>query len=161
VPIAPSGAGGNSVETKIDQGKGTGGGRSPRGVRILRWIARIWSLAVLVAALLIVILPDRYAVYPVPLTDWVLLSFYWIAILGLLIAWRWEALGGTLAIAAVFGRAVAVYVIRKVWPFDLSSLSILAVFILPGILYLVCWGLSRHHKSEVPPEHEAVQTDGK
>jgi hypothetical protein len=105
------------METKIGQSMRTSGGRGRRGaVRILRWIARIWSLVVLVVALLIVILPDRYAVYPVPLTDWVLLSFYWIAILGLLIAWRWEALGGALAIAAVLGRAVAVYIIRGAWP---------------------------------------------
>lgn len=151
------------METKIGQSMRTGGGRGRRGaVRILRWIARIWSLVVLVVALLIVILPDRYAVYPVPLTDWVLLSFYWIAILGLLIAWRWEALGGALVIAAVLGRAVAVYIIRGAWPFDFSSLSILAVvFVLPGILYLVCWGMSRHHKSDASPEQEAIRTGGK
>jgi hypothetical protein len=151
------------METKIDQSMRTGGVKSrPGGVRILRWIARIWSLAVLVVALLIVILPDRYAVYPVPLTDWVLLSFYWIAILGLLIAWRWEALGGTLAITAVLGRSVAFYIIRGVWPFDLSSLSILTVvFVLPGILYLVCWRMSRHHKSDALPGQEAVSTGGK
>ncbi|MCX5973544.1 MAG: hypothetical protein NTU59_02480 [Coprothermobacterota bacterium] len=151
------------METKIDQSMRTGSGRGHHGaVRILRWIARIWSLVVLVVALLIVILPDRYAVYPVPLSDWVLLSFYWIAILGLLIAWRWEALGGALAIAAVFGRSVAFYFIRGVWPFDLSSMSILAVvFVLLGILYLVCWRMSRHHHSEVPPEYKPVSTGGK
>ncbi len=150
------------METEIDRSMGTGSSRGSRVVRILRWIARIWSLVVLVVALLIVILPDRYAVGHVPLTDWVLLSFYWIAILGLLTAWRWEALGGALAIAAVLGRAVAFYIIRGVWPLDLSTLSILAVvFVLPGILYLVCCGMSRHHKSNALPAHEPVRTGGK
>jgi hypothetical protein len=45
---------------------------------------------VFVFALLRIITPDPYATEPVPASDWFLLSLWGVAILGLLIAWRWE-----------------------------------------------------------------------
>jgi hypothetical protein len=55
-------------------------------VKIIRWIARIWSIGVFVVALLIIFTPDPYAIGPVPTEDWFLLSLWGVAILGLLVA---------------------------------------------------------------------------
>ena len=61
-----------------------------RSEKIIRWIARIWSILVFGFTLLRIITPDPYATEPVPASDWFLLSLWGVAILGLLIAWRWE-----------------------------------------------------------------------
>jgi len=76
-------------------------------VAIIRWIARVWSILIFAIALLIIVVPDPNVVQPVLLTDWIELGFYWVSILGLLLAWRWEGLGGAIAIAGVAGRDVA------------------------------------------------------
>ena len=65
----------------------------PRSVIIIRWIARIWSILVFVVALLTIFPPDPNATEPVPVADWFLLSLWGVAILGLLVAWRWELVG--------------------------------------------------------------------
>jgi hypothetical protein len=69
---------------------------SLRIVAFIRWIARIWSILIFVIALMIIVVPDPNVVEPVPLTDWIELGFYGVAILGLLVAWRWEGLGGAI-----------------------------------------------------------------
>ncbi len=63
---------------------------NPRIVTIIRWMARVWSILIFATALLIIVVPDPNVVQPVPLTDWIELSFYWVSILGLLLAWHWK-----------------------------------------------------------------------
>jgi hypothetical protein len=117
---------------------------NPRIVKIIRWIARVWSILIFVIALLIVVVPDPNIVQPVPLTDWIELGFYWVSILGLLLAWRWEGLGGAIAIAGVVGHGVAFRIIRGYWFHILVPAALLEfVLALPGILFQVCWALSR------------------
>ena len=62
----------------------------PRSVKIMRWIARIWSILLFVVALLTIFVPDPNAIEPVPVADWLLLSLWGVAILGLLVAWGLE-----------------------------------------------------------------------
>ena len=59
-----------------------------RSARIIRWIARIWSIPILIFALLRAFTPDPYATEPVQVEDWFLLGLWGVAILGLLVAWR-------------------------------------------------------------------------
>ena len=117
---------------------------NPRLMTIIRWIARVWSILIFLVALLIVVVPDPNVVQPVPLTDWIELGFYWVVILGLLLAWRWEGLGGAIALAGIVGHAVAFRIFRDTWFVQAIPVFILG---LPGILFLLCWALSRSRRS--------------
>jgi len=124
---------------------------NPHIMTIIRWIARVWSILIFVVALLIIVVPDPNVVQPVPLTDWIELSFYGVAILGLLLAWRWEGLGGAIAIAGVAGHDVAFRIIRGYWFLALVPSALLEfLFVLPGILFLACWALSRGRSASRP-----------
>lgn len=108
---------------------------------IIRWVARIWSILIFVFVLLIVVTPDPYLVKPIPLTDWIELGFYGVTTLGLLLAWRWEVIGGAITIAGVLGHEVVFRIIRGYWFPGLVTPTLL--FMLPGILFLMCWALLR------------------
>jgi hypothetical protein len=127
---------------------------NPRLVAVVRWIARIWTALVTLIILLIVVLPDPYAVEPVPVGDWILLGIlYGTALLGLWLAWRWEGIGGAIAIASLPAHFVAFRIIRGVWPLSFGTLVIRAIlFVLPGVLFLLCWFLSRGKDRSKSPE---------
>jgi len=113
----------------------------PRSGKIIRWIARLWSILVFVVALLIIFTPDPYATEPVPVADWFLLSLWGVAILGLVVAWRWEFVGGIITIATLFIRELAWVILKGDW---MVSFLIMWLFIVPpAILFLVAWGLER------------------
>jgi hypothetical protein len=113
----------------------------PRSVKITRWIARLWSILVFVVALLIIFTPDPYATEPVPAADWFLLSLWGVAVLGLLVAWRWELVGGIITIATLFFRELAWVVLKGGW---MVNFLIVWLFLLPpAILFMVAWGLER------------------
>jgi len=113
----------------------------PRSVKIMRWIARIWSILLFVVALLTIFVPDPNAIEPVPVADWLLLSLWGVAILGLLVAWRWELVGGIITIATMFIRELAWVILKGHW---LANFLIAWLFVVPpAILFLVAWGLER------------------
>jgi hypothetical protein len=120
-----------------------------RIMTIIRWIARIWSILIFARAVVIVVVPDPYLVKPVPLTDWIELGFYGVAILGLLLAWRWEGLGGTIAIVGVVGHAIAFCIFRGVW--FVQAIPVL-LYGLPGIFFLVNWAMSRDKRELAGPK---------
>lgn len=104
-------------------------------VKIMRWIARIWGLAAFTIALLIAISPDPYATEPVPLKDWFILSLWGIAILGLIIAWRWERLGAWITIVTMAVRELLYVILNHEW--GIYFLLVWALVIPPAILYLI------------------------
>jgi len=113
----------------------------PRSVKIVRWIARIWSILVFTVTLLEIVTPDPNATEPVPAADWFLLSLWGVAILGLLVAWRWELVGATVTIATMFIRELAWVILKGQW---LVNFLIVWVFVVPpAILFLVAWSLER------------------
>jgi len=116
----------------------------PRSVKIIRWIARIWSILIFAFALLRIFTPDPYATEPVPAADWFLLSLWGVAILGLLVAWRWEFVGGIITIATMFIRELAWVILRGPWL--VNFLIIWAFVVPPAILFLVAWGLEKKAK---------------
>jgi hypothetical protein len=113
----------------------------PRSVKITRWIARIWSLLVFAVALLIIFSPDPYATEPVPAADWFLLSLWGVAILGLLVAWRWELVGGMITIATLFIRELAWVMLKGDWMIDFLIAWLLIAP--PAVLFMVAGGLER------------------
>jgi hypothetical protein len=118
-----------------------------RIVTIIRWIARIWSILILALAVLVIIAPDPYTVQPVPLAQQMLMGLFGVAVLGSILAWRWEGLGGAIAVASGVAYDVATRDFSGgggVWSEVLTPASPLVfVFGFPGILFLVCWALSR------------------
>lgn len=114
----------------------------PRSAKIIRWIARIWSILVFAFALVRIFTPDPYATEPVPVEDWFLLSLWGVAILGLLVAWRWELVGGILTIATLFFRELAWVVLKGPW--FVNFLIIWAFLVPPAILFLIAWRLERN-----------------
>jgi hypothetical protein len=67
-----------------------------------------------------------------------------VAILGLLIAWRWELIGGIITIATMFVRELIWVMLKGDW---LVNFLIIWFFVVPpAILFLVAWGLERKTK---------------
>jgi hypothetical protein len=116
----------------------------PISVGIVRWIARIWSMLVLAFVLFRILIPDPYATEPVPVVDWFLLSLWGVAVLGLLVAWRWELVGGIIAIVMMVMRELAWVILKGRW--FVSFLIVWLFIVPPAILFLVAWGLERKAK---------------
>jgi hypothetical protein len=107
----------------------------PRSITVIRWTARIWSLLISTFVLFRVLTPDPYATEPVPVEDWFLLSLWGVAILGLLVAWRRERVGGLLTIATMFIRELAWVILKGGWM--VNFLIVWAFVVPPAILFLV------------------------
>lgn len=104
-------------------------------VKILRWTARIWSLLALVIALVVAISPDPYATEPVPFRDYFILSLWGIAIMGLVLAWRWERTGAWIAILTMVLREMLYLMINREW--GIYFLLVWVLVIPPAIMYLL------------------------
>jgi hypothetical protein len=67
-----------------------------------------------------------------------------VAILGLLVAWRWELAGGIITIATMFIRELAWVILKGLWM--VNFLIVWSFLVPPAILFLVAWGLERKVK---------------
>jgi predicted ABC-type exoprotein transport system permease subunit len=114
-----------------------GNKNSSTRVKILRWIARAWSLFALALALLIMLSPDPYAVNPIQPREVFMLSLWGLAILGLLLAWRWEQLGALSTILIMPIRELVYILIYREW--TVNFLLIWALVIPPAVMYLLAW----------------------
>jgi hypothetical protein len=121
--------------------------KADRATTWLRRIARGWSLAVMGVALLIlignIVSPDPYAAesYP-PIENLMPLSML-VSVVGLALAWRWEALGGMLNVAGFVANLILFWAIRgEFLPWGVALP--LSLVLVPGILFLLCWWRSRN-----------------
>jgi hypothetical protein len=134
---------------------GSGDSRD-RITKWLRWIARLWSLPIIVFALIFLVgtawnlattgVADPHAVEGYPWTENLPPIFMLLSILGLGIAWRWERLGGTISV--VFQLVVIlVLLIQRPITRDFPRLAIpyllSTIIAIPGVLFLVCWWRSQ------------------
>ncbi len=127
-----------------------------RAMKWIRRIARIWSFPIIVYALMMLTdyawnwMTTRKAnPYVVEGTSFVealppILMF--LSVLGLGIAWRWEKLGG--AIALVFQLATLLVLLIQIpitqdFPRSAIPYLMLVIVAIPGILFLVGWWRSR------------------
>jgi cytochrome bd-type quinol oxidase subunit 2 len=104
-------------------------------VRYTRWVARIWSLGPILFAFAQIFSRDDNIVEPVPWTDWLTLILMFIAVLGLAIAWRWERLGGWIAV--IFLAIAIVLFLLTVERFFPTVLVFLVAIGFPAALYLI------------------------
>jgi hypothetical protein len=118
----------------------------PIGSRIARWVARIWALLLAAFALLRAITPDPLITEPVPLEDVILLGFWGVAILGLVIGWRWEVLGAGITIGTMVLREVVWVILKGDW--IVNFLIVWALVVPPALLYLLANRLGRRSHSQ-------------
>ena len=110
----------------------------------MSWIARIWSIASILL-ILVMFIGSLFSGDPAifSLRDIIGLFFFPIGILvGLVLAWRWEGVGGGITVASFF----AFYL--TLWFFDgrFPRGPYFALTAAPGLLFLVNWWLFKKLK---------------
>jgi hypothetical protein len=104
-------------------------------VRWTRWVARIWSLGPILFVLAEIVFPHAEEGVPVSWMEWVTLSVAFMSVLGLALAWRWERLGGWIAVIALAIFTVLFLItVERSFPTVLIFLVGLGV---PAALYLI------------------------
>ena len=120
--------------------------KKPVSSRILRWIARIWSLLLLIFALIRVFTPDPYATRPITALEVFLLSFWGVAILALMFAWKWEKIGALIAIVTMVLRELVYFITTGEW--IINFLIIWVLIIPPAIFYLLAHRIDKNIQSQ-------------
>jgi hypothetical protein len=133
-----------------------------RATKRIRWIARIWGTLLVAFTLLIFIgyawnwvktgKADPHAAEDYPPIENLPPLFAVLSVLGLGVAWRWEGLGG--AIALVF-NLIGLPVLLIHWPIThdfprylVAPYGIWVIIAIPGVLFLICWW--RSEKRVIP-----------
>lgn len=116
-----------------------------RTTSTIRRIARIWSVVILIFAALIIIMEIieslTMELEPYPWVENLQPIAMLIGVIGLALAWRWECLGG--AVAVVFAILVPIlYTASGGSRPAIPALLALSV-VIPGVLFLICWWRSR------------------
>jgi hypothetical protein len=113
---------------------------STRSVVIIRWLARIIG-TLSIAVFLFFIVADsvekgRIAIESdrIPMTAFLLLAF-----IGLIIAWRWEGLGGAIALAGL----IAFNILAPASPAKGGIFVVTGLYGLPALLFVFCWWQTR------------------
>ena len=114
-----------------------------RGITAIRWVARAWSIASIGFVLLMFIgsgLEEGFNPAQFTFRDRVGLFFFPFGVrLGMIVAWRWDGLGGGITV----GSLLAFYAALRVMDGRFPRGPYFALLAVPGILFLVCWLLWR------------------
>lgn len=128
--------------------------RTPRerGVTAIRWLARAWSIASIGFVLLMFVgsaLAEGFNPAQFAFRDVVGLFFFPFGVcLGMIVAWRWEGLGGAITV----GSLLAFYAALRVTSGRFPGGPWFALVAAPGLLFLVCWLLSRGMREAAAPD---------
>jgi len=118
--------------------------------KILKWIARVWSILVALVVIMIMVVPDAYAVRGPTLEEAVILSFSVLAALALLFAWKWPLWGGIASIAFVLAQIIGFRLNNGVWMLDFNRWTLQVLpFVIPAILFIISWYLSRRQSKKL------------
>jgi len=119
-----------------------------RGITVIRWIARVWSVASVGFVLLMSVgsgLAEGFNPAQFAFRDCVGLFFFPFGVcLGMIVAWRWEGLGGGITV----GSLLAFYAALRIMDGRFPGGPYFALVAAPGILFLVCSLLSRGVRKE-------------
>ena len=108
---------------------------------VIRWIARVWSIASVGLVLLIAVgeLVYPHAAAPATFRDLVLLFFFpFGTCVGMILAWRWEGLGGGITVGSLLAFYAALRVIDGRFPRG----PYFALIAAPGLLFLLSWAIT-------------------
>jgi len=123
-----------------------------RGVTIVRWSARGWSIASVGFVLLMFVgsgLAEGFNPAQFAFRDLVGLFFFPFGVcLGMILAWRWEGLGGAIAV----GSLLAFYAALRLMDGRFPRGPWFALVAAPGLLFLVCWLLSQDMRKAAAPD---------
>ncbi len=132
------------------------GDTGDRATKRIRWIARIWSFPIIVYSLIMLTgyawnwvtigKADPYAVEGYPVIEALPPILMFLSVLGLVIAWRYEGLGGAITLVFLFAVLLLLLVQRPInHNFYRSAIPYLmsTVIAIPGTLFLVCWWRSK------------------
>ena len=104
-------------------------------VPVVRWVARIWSLAPVIIALVVIVFSRAEEGVTVPWTDWAALSLLAVSVIGLALAWRWQRLGGWISLGAlVLFLIVFLITVERSFPTFVIFLVGIGV---PAVLFLI------------------------
>lgn len=111
----------------------------------MRLIAKIWSAIIIALGVLVFIMEVLEAIStelsPYPFYENLIPFTLFTGVVGLALAWRWEALGGAITVVSMvvnFGTYLATG--REAVG---AVALILSPILIPGVLFLVCWTRSR------------------
>jgi hypothetical protein len=105
---------------------------------IIRWIARVWSIASVGFVLLILVaeLLFPHAEASFTFRDLVLLLFFpFGTCVGMIVGWRWEGLGGAITV----GSLIAFYAALRIMDGRFPGGPYFALVAAPGFLFLLSW----------------------
>jgi asparagine N-glycosylation enzyme membrane subunit Stt3 len=111
-----------------------------KGTKWIRWVARIYGSLVFALIMLFVIGGLSHMAEHLSPKEYLNPITLFLSVLGLAIAWRKEGLGGMISIGFIL---VNVVVGRWILAISDPPYVQLLIFAIPGILFLVCWWLSR------------------
>lgn len=134
-------------------------GSDDRKTQWVRRIARVWGALVITVIVLILMgyvsnwiktgTMDPHAVEDYPPIENLPPLFIFLSAVGLGIAWRWEGVGGALAV--VF-QLVNLPVLLMYWPITerfpnylIAPYGISVMVAIPGLLFMICWWRSRRN----------------
>jgi hypothetical protein len=117
-----------------------------RWIGFMRWTARIWSIPSIVALLLPYYMEGLYWLQAASLREVVGHVCFFAILVGLILAWFREGLGGALA-------AAGFVIFYGTWwaTGDLPHGPFLALIAAPGFLFLLHWLLANHMQQPLSP----------
>jgi len=108
---------------------------------VIRWMARAWSIVSIGFVLLMVMgeVVHPHAPAPTGFRDLLGLFFFPFGVcLGMVMAWRWEGLGGGIAVGSLLAFYAALRIMGGRFPRGPYFVLIAA----PGFLFLLSWGIT-------------------
>ena len=109
---------------------------------IIRWIARVLSI-VSIGILLMFFIGEKFNLVQLNVQDRILFLFFPFGItIGMILAWRWEMLGGTITFASLLSFYTVHFIVSNKFPGGPYFL----IFALPGIIFMLCGILAYERK---------------
>jgi hypothetical protein len=106
---------------------------------VMRWLARLGSL-ISVVLLLLFLFGEGFTPSELTFAEWIGLLFFPGGVtVGMLLAWRWETLGGVITLLSLLGFYMVLYSDKGRFPEGFWF----ALFALPGLIFLICGLRSR------------------
>jgi hypothetical protein len=117
--------------------------RDSRTVLTIRWMARLCAILAVVLIVAMQLVPDpATGTFAAPTIEQAILALFMpgLLVVGFILAWRWETLGGALIIASFPLFVLAIWVLQGTWlPVGVVALMWLLLG-LPGVLFwLSAW----------------------
>lgn len=109
----------------------------------LQWSARMLSLAGLAGVIVILIGERGFNPLAMTFQESSLMALFWVAMIGLLVAWRWEIAGGALNVGGIVLFYAAHWAFTASFPRGWAFLCLA----LPGVLFLIHAVLTKHVRS--------------